>query len=38
MAAAFPLFHSSKKRRSSALISSADMTNHHPIIIGELRN
>jgi len=28
MAAAFPLFYSSKKRRTSALISFADMARH----------
>jgi lauroyl/myristoyl acyltransferase len=32
MAAAFPLFHSSKKRRSNALTSSVDMTNHQIIV------
>jgi hypothetical protein len=31
MAAAFPLFHSSKRRGSSALRTFADMTNH-PLI------
>jgi hypothetical protein len=33
MVAALPLFHSSKARRSSALISFADMIDHHQKIV-----
>jgi hypothetical protein len=32
MVTALPLFHSSKARRSSALISFSDMTNHQQLL------